>query len=463
MALPTAIASDGERVWVAGDNLETSLPSFDISIFRAKDGQPLGFLKAEKARSRSLGGSIKALTWDGKTLWSAVAAGFSSSISEIDPNSGKVLRSFFANCDPRGVAISGDHVWTLCDNGAGRASIDGRIMGKDEASFQSSRQFIADTVGEPVSLVKREGSFFLLALADRSIHRLTPKPSEERSGGSLNSGQVGAAGGPTGLYQRRSPECNASTDGSKFALLVSADIAKRDNQPYNSDFWYDLVDQYKTLMDLGFQERNIYVLYGSGVDFWSTRLEFNAVIQFGHEITFAGLTRKNFEFVLGGIDGQMHDNETLYIWWFGHGILTGGPDEVAFPTPDTGVSSVDFENYLGQLTHSTFFVASTCHSGCLLDRPGIVNQKNVFTLATAQCEKEAFEAPAACGVSDTSEANAWLARSMQARHRWDPLSVCERISLAGIYQILRDNMQTSTPLISDDCRAGSIFLNLCAP
>ncbi len=61
------------------------------------------------------------------------------------------------------------------------------------------------------------------------------------------------------------PEPNPESPG-KYAVLVSTDIATEDDVKYNSDFWYDLVLTYCTLIEQGFEDDNIFVLYGQGQD-----------------------------------------------------------------------------------------------------------------------------------------------------------------------------------------------------
>jgi hypothetical protein len=52
----------------------------------------------------------------------------------------------------------------------------------------------------------------------------------------------------------------------KYAVLASTEIATEDDVKYNSEFWYDLVLTYCTLIEQGFESENIFVLYGDGED-----------------------------------------------------------------------------------------------------------------------------------------------------------------------------------------------------
>lgn len=56
------------------------------------------------------------------------------------------------------------------------------------------------------------------------------------------------------------------TTGMKIAVLASALEAKLDDHLDDSQFWYDLVLSYCTLIEHGFQSDDIFVLYGEGND-----------------------------------------------------------------------------------------------------------------------------------------------------------------------------------------------------
>lgn len=52
----------------------------------------------------------------------------------------------------------------------------------------------------------------------------------------------------------------------KFAVLATNLQAEVEDNQLESDFWYDLVLTYCTLLDHGFKEENVFVLYGNGND-----------------------------------------------------------------------------------------------------------------------------------------------------------------------------------------------------
>jgi hypothetical protein len=103
------IAFDGKNLWV-GDGARR------LHYINAVTGKPMRSFTAPSPLDKSKG-TITAVSWDGKHLWTAVAAGFSSSFNQIDPDTGRIMRSIFANCNPRGLAATANRLWSLCDNG----------------------------------------------------------------------------------------------------------------------------------------------------------------------------------------------------------------------------------------------------------------------------------------------------------------------------------------------------------
>ena len=52
----------------------------------------------------------------------------------------------------------------------------------------------------------------------------------------------------------------------KYAVLISAGDTIADDAMYHSEYWYDLILMYRTLIENGFSHNNIFVLYGVGND-----------------------------------------------------------------------------------------------------------------------------------------------------------------------------------------------------
>jgi streptogramin lyase len=208
-ARPAGIAGDGTRLWVldgeAGEVLELAPATgevrgrFALNLLGAKglafDGALLwvadpeakqlhAFAPATGERARTIPvevppekgyQSVEALAWDGQHLWTAIAAGFSSSFNEIDPGTGRIERSLFADCDPRGLAVAGERLWSLCANGADHPPIvDERRIGGDETGFQRSRQLLRRVDGRAPSGLFFDGTF--LWSLDAALHRAVRFP-----------------------------------------------------------------------------------------------------------------------------------------------------------------------------------------------------------------------------------------------------------------------------------------------
>ena len=135
---PKGLTFDGELLWLADEGTRK------IHSVDPNNGQITKTIKMDIPRERGFK-SFEDLTWDGKYLWTAYFAGFSSSFNQIDPESGKIMRSVFANCHPRGIASNGKYIWSICYNGEKLPSkIDRRnIIGKDH-EMMASRTFIKD-------------------------------------------------------------------------------------------------------------------------------------------------------------------------------------------------------------------------------------------------------------------------------------------------------------------------------
>jgi len=134
---PRAIAFDGTRFWIA-DQAERTIGAFEPASGKVVRTIPLP-IPAEKGFK-----SVEGLAWDGKYLWAAYYAGFSSSLNQIDPADGRLLRSVFADCHPRGLASNGGRLWILClaANGA-YAVIDQRPILDREHEMLKARVFLS--------------------------------------------------------------------------------------------------------------------------------------------------------------------------------------------------------------------------------------------------------------------------------------------------------------------------------
>jgi hypothetical protein len=162
------LAFDGASLRVA------DLATREILGFDPASGQRLGSLPVEAPREKGYR-SIEALAADGGQLWTAIAAGFSSSFNQID-DAGKILRSLFADCDPRGLAVEGGHLWSLCYNGEKNPpTLDRRDLQPEEVGFQRSRSLLRRLEGRnPRGLAYDGVSLWYLDAVAKRAYRYTP-------------------------------------------------------------------------------------------------------------------------------------------------------------------------------------------------------------------------------------------------------------------------------------------------
>lgn len=167
---PKGLAFDGELLWVADEATKR------IHAFDPEQGARVRDIPLEVPAEKGFG-SVEALAWDGRYLWTAIAAGFSSSLNQIDRESGRIVRSLFADCDPRGVASDGESLWALCFNGeANPPTVDQRRLAGDDPAVSRSRRFFKKAEGRQPSGLTWDGQFlwYLDAAQNRAVRFTAP-------------------------------------------------------------------------------------------------------------------------------------------------------------------------------------------------------------------------------------------------------------------------------------------------
>ena len=161
------VVFDGQRLWVA-DRREGALSAFNVETGATIKSIRLGEGPLAPCES------IEDVAWDGDKLWVACYAGFSSTLNQVDPDTGRVTRSVFANCNPRGIASDGNKVWTICYNGEKfPAKIDVRSIVPDDREMQASRRFIFDIEGRtPLGLTQQDGQLWYGDRSTRTMYRI---------------------------------------------------------------------------------------------------------------------------------------------------------------------------------------------------------------------------------------------------------------------------------------------------
>jgi hypothetical protein len=157
------MAFDGSRIWVA-DRERMQIDRID-----AETGQVTGSIPLAVPEDKGFG-ALTGMTWDGQFLWTAISAGFSSSLNRVDPESGNILQSVFAECDPRGIASDGETMWALCYNGPHHPyKIDRRPILEQGHEMLQGRRFLQDTeLAEPRGLAY-DGRFLRVLDAEKRL------------------------------------------------------------------------------------------------------------------------------------------------------------------------------------------------------------------------------------------------------------------------------------------------------
>lgn len=175
-ASPKCIAVGGSRLWIADEN-ERKLFAVNMTNGKTEKSYPIEIPGGNDYKS------MEGLAWGGTYLWLAVSAGFSGSFNQIDPESGKVLRSVYAECDPRGIASDGKFLWSICYNGKNMPSkIDKRPITEKESDMLNAREFILDIpLISPAGLLFDGKKFIINELASKKLLIIMPtRPKKKK-------------------------------------------------------------------------------------------------------------------------------------------------------------------------------------------------------------------------------------------------------------------------------------------
>jgi len=243
----------------------------------------------------------------------------------------------------------------------------------------------------------------------------------------------------------------------KYAVLVSTSQVSMDDVAYHSEWWYDLILQYKMLRESGFRDDRIQVLYGDGQDFATSRPEYDAQALFGHTITDSPVSRAAVHDVFAKVDSRMRKRGYLYVWWMGHGGGSGPEQcDLSLQISNTGeaVSDDELKADIDQVQRFRKRSVSimTCHSGGLLDEFG-AGEKTVV-LASSTCAESSYDASATCNGAVQAEFNVTQPGAL-ARHDFCGGAIASDGSGNGFVSLLETQqwnltaMSTSTPELGD--------------
>ena len=252
---------------------------------------------------------------------------------------------------------------------------------------------------------------------------------------------------------------------NKHAVLISAGIAQGDDVGGNSEFWYDLVLQYKMLRENGFEDENIYVLYGKGADFISQHYpEYNSIAQFGHLITKASVTKENIKTAFDRINASDTEKDHLYVWWMGHGACRPGTCNLSLfiGYTDENVDSItdeELSRYINSVSNckNRTLALMTCHSGGIIDNVNAPGSR-MITLTSSKCEQNSYsyDNQSPCDRFFHAEFNSSITNALRQKDLCDviispktDINSDGHVSLWEASQYNESTMQHSTPQMGD--------------
>ncbi|MFQ3578774.1 MAG: hypothetical protein SNJ71_01360 [Bacteroidales bacterium] len=168
-----------------------------------------------------------------------------------------------------------------------------------------------------------------------------------------------------------------------YAILISAGQATTDNTFSNSEYWYDLFLAFEDLvLREGYDPANIFVFYGNGTSFNSSRPRYQLALHgWGNIVDFDNnFATMNAEFArLGGV---ITNNDNLHIRWVvGHGKETGQDKYSALiQNRNVWITENQIVTMINQIANYNRrkIMWMTCRSGCLAH--GTVNLNNNRTV-----------------------------------------------------------------------------------
>ncbi len=166
---PRAFVWADKELWVLD---QMSMMIYDIN---PKNGKTIRSIKAPTPEGEGEW-SYEGLAWDGRYLWVAYFAGFSSKFVRVNPVDGQEVLSFFCDCNPRGLASDGKNLWSISFGGADKPSrIDQRVISDKALDMVKSRKFTLNLPPGDLSGLSYDGqSFRYLDLREHKIIKLKP-------------------------------------------------------------------------------------------------------------------------------------------------------------------------------------------------------------------------------------------------------------------------------------------------
>ncbi len=375
-------------------------------------------------------GSFSSVASDGKFVFVAMAAGFSSEILKIDPATKRIVASAWASAsDPQAMVFQNGGLFVLVGNGS--------QVRRFSDTLQRSRNNIELQTTGAKGLGIRSGE--ILALQKGQIIRAAVPAAELETTSILRNIDRHLVAQAKVRPQWKWP-LNLS---KRVAVLITGDLAENF---WGECFWNDTVWMYKTLLANGYTPADIFVLYGDGNDYASA----NPTYRHPTRVTDYAATNGNVFMVFDGLKNgdaargipKLDSNDTLFVWTFDHGGRSGSESTLCLRDGAMGASA--FSTRLNAVTYARRAVfMQQCFSGGFIDP--LKNAKTFISTAArpdqvaypADTENETFGGrpyshgeynywitsalnrltPTGAGVNADANADAWV--SMAEMHAWE--------------------------------------------
>jgi tetratricopeptide (TPR) repeat protein len=208
----------------------------------------------------------------------------------------------------------------------------------------------------------------------------------------------------------------------KYAVLITGSYAAdvravvnsyadlTNNEPVQ-EFWNDTYLQWELLIKKGFKDKNIYVLFADGKDFYTTDAGNYVDIRFRPQniiddselrITDKSATKSNIEAVTDSLKLKMTKDDFLYVWTFGHGDNFGGTSAYLYLLKECGNDSIindcmsdsEFASYFNPLiADKKVYSMAQCRGGGFKDNlTNNYTSKNVFFDSACHWDESSYRA-----------------------------------------------------------------------
>jgi hypothetical protein len=387
-----SIATDVERPSIAPHGADAlvlgDLGKRSVSLVELASGKISPWLRLDEVRDPSAesipsgdtlrSGEFRSVASDGQSLYVAMGAGFSSAIFKIDPKSKTIVSRSWANAeDPDAMVVH--------DGGLFVATQRGATIRRFSLTLERSLESIelGATTGKGLAI---RGSEIMMLNPDLKSVKVQAVDQSKVQSKSIIDRLDKVRILPQRYTKIRIPALNLR---KRYAVLITGDLAENFS---GECFWNDTVWMYKALLANGYTDADIIVLYGDGVDYASA----NAAYRHPTTVTDFAATTANVNMVLDGLKNgdaargipKMDDNDTLFVWTFDHGGLSGGVSTLCLR--DGVINANSFATKLNAIAYeSRAIFMQQCYSG------GFINPlKNAKTFISTASRADEVARPA---------------------------------------------------------------------